>query len=400
MRLIALIVSLAMLCTFLITGVLEWGFRYYLILAVLAVQTVVGVIMLARKTEKQYKLSKSILCLVGNVFIYALALLPAIVFPQYTPPAVTGSYEVGTAKYTWVDESRIESFSNTGENRALTVEFWYPKNIEGKVPLIVFSHGAFGFSGSNLSIFVELASNGYVVAGIGHTYHAFYTKDTSGKLTIVNTDFLNSIYAVNALNDPEQQYYRTRDWMNLRVADEHFVLDAIANNVNADVKDALFSMIDLEHIGVFGHSLGGASFAQLGRERNDIDAVINLDGTMLGEEIGFESGKVILNDTPYPIPILNIYTENHYQTAMELAGDEYENFNAVRNAVCAYEVVFKDAGHLNFTDLPLFSPLLAKMLGIGTINARYCIEKNNSLVLEFFDCYLKNGETPTFEKEY
>ncbi len=395
------IALLALLGIFLITGVFEWGFRYFMLLALLAIQTIISVIVLVRKTEKPYKLGKSIRGFIGGVFLYTFALFLAILCPQYTQPAITGYYEIATAKYTWIDERRTETFSDAGENRALTVEFWYPENVTEKVPLVVFSHGAFGFSGSNQSTFAELASNGYVVASIGHTYHAFFTMDTSGKLTTVNMDFLNNVYAVNARDDIEQDYYDSHEWLDLRVADEHFALDTITSHVNAATADEpLFSIIDLEHIGVFGHSLGGASFAQLGRERNDIDAVIDLDGSMLGEELGVENGNIILNDTPYPIPLLNVYAEDHYQNAMELVGEEYENFYASRNAICAYEVVFRDAGHLNFTDLPLFSPALAKLLGVGTIDARYCIEKTNSIVLEFFDCYLKGGETPKFEKEY
>jgi hypothetical protein len=149
-----------------------------------------------------------------------------------------------------------------------------------------------------------------------------------------------------------------------------------------------------------GHSLGGASSAQIGRERNDIDAVIVLDGTMLGEEIAFENNEVVLNNTPYPIPLLNVYAEDHYTNSKELVGDTYNNFYATKNAVCAYETVFKDAGHLNFTDLPLFSPTLAKMLGVGTIDERYCIETMNEIVLEFFDSYLKDAGAPKIEKEY
>ena len=383
------------------TGVFEWGFRYYILLAVLVIKAIIGVIQVVRKTEKPYKLGKNIGVLIGNFFIFCFALFLAILCPQHTQLVITGSYEIETAKYTWVDESRNESFSDSGENRALTVDFWFPEDFDGKAPLVVFSHGAFGFSGSNQSTFAELASNGYVVASIGHTYHAFFTMDTNGNLTLVNTGFINEVYAVNEIDDPEQEYYGTRDWMSLRVKDEHFVLDTITANVKAaSGNDPLFSIIDLEHIGVIGHSLGGASLAQIGRERGDIDAVVNLDGSMLGEEIGFENGKVVLNDTPYPVPLLNIYAEDHYQNAMELVGDEYNCFHASRNAVCAYDVIFNDAGHLNFTDLPLFSPALAKMLGVGTIDRRYCIEKTNSLVLEFFNCYLKGGATPNFEREY
>ena len=38
---------------------------------------------------------------------------------------------------------------------------------------------------------------------------------------------------------------------------------------------------DTGKIGLMGHSLGGASSVALGRERKDIGAVIDLDGTMI-----------------------------------------------------------------------------------------------------------------------
>ncbi|MFZ7134636.1 MAG: hypothetical protein ACOWWR_20005 [Eubacteriales bacterium] len=150
--------------------------------------------------------------------------------------------------------------------------------------------------------------------------------------------------------------------MKLRTDDERFVIDTILENVENEKEDTLFSHIDPGKIGLMGHSLGGSSLAQLGRDRNDIDAVIVLDGTMLGEEVAYENNEIIFNDTPYHVPILNVYVEDHYTNVMKLNGDAYDKFHASKNAVCAYETVFKNAGHLNFTDLPLFSPTLAKML--------------------------------------
>lgn len=49
----------------------------------------------------------------------------------------------------------------------------------------------------------------------------------------------------------------------------------------------------------------------------------------------------------------------------------------------------ESAGHLNFTDLSLVSPLFAKMLGVGETDPLTCIEDVNEMVLCFFDCYLK-----------
>lgn len=400
------IIGIALLVLFgllLITGVLEWSFRYAVLLFVLVVQAITGAVILARKTEKEYKLRKNMVRFVRNYFILTFALFLAILFPQYEQLETTGSYGMATAKYTWTDTGRTDEFSQTGENRALTVEFWYPENIGKTYPLVIFSHGAFGFSGSNYSTFAELASNGYVVASIGHTYHAFYTMDTNGKLTTVDTDFINKAAEINAIHDTQHEeeiYNTTREWMRLRTDDENFVLDMILAECENNSASAPFSIINTEKIGLMGHSLGGAASAQIGRIRNDIDAVIVLDGTMLGEEEVFENNAVVLNNTPYPVPLLNVYAEDHYTNSKELVGDSYNNFYATENAVCAYETVFKNAGHLNFTDLPLFSPLLARMLGVGTIDERYCIKTMNEVVLEFFDSYLKDAGAPKIEKEY
>ena len=170
------IVSIAVLALFILllgTGIFQWSFRYAMLLFVLVIQAIVGMVILIRKRENEYKLSKDILRFVRNCFIFTFALFLAILCPQYKQLKTTGKYQVATAKYTWTDNSRVEEFTQSGENRTLTVEFWYPKNADKTYPLVVFSHGAFGFSGSNYSTFAELASNGYVVASIGHTYQAF-----------------------------------------------------------------------------------------------------------------------------------------------------------------------------------------------------------------------------------
>lgn len=332
-----------------------------------------------------------------------------ILFPAYDAPAVTGSYTVQTKEFTWTDESRTETFTDTGENRELTVKIWYPKE-EGSYPLVVFSHGAFGVIDSNYSTCTELASNGYVVASIGHPYHAMYVENVDGETTYANMDFVKSVFTASGGYDPEaerQSYENSLEWMELRTADENFVLDTILNMAKQG-ENAPFSLIDPEKIGLFGHSMGGASSVQLGRERTDIDAVIDLEGTMLGEYIGFENGMEIYNEEPYPIPVLDVFGTRLYnevdrmtaEVSEEFPGWQYVNFYVGENALCYKAVAFRDAGHLNFTDLPLFSPLLAKLLGVGEVDAKTCIENVNEVVLKWFDYYLKGEGELDIRSEY
>jgi len=395
--------TLALFGLLLATGVYVWSFRYTMLLCMLVIQAVAGAVILVRKREAPCRTRKTISRFIRNCIIIFFALFPAIVFPQYAQPKPTGSYTVTTAKYTWTDPSRIDTYAESGENRALTVEFWYPDSTNEKHPLVVFSHGAFGFSGSNYSTCMELASHGYVVASIGHTHQAFYTRDTGGKLTIVDTAFIKKAIDINAIQDTaheEEIYNTTKEWMKLRTEDENFILDTILAECKKHDAEIPFSRINTEKIGLMGHSLGGASSAQIGREREDIDAVIVLDGTMLGEEIAFVDNEVVLNDTAYPVPLLNVYAQDHYTNAKRLVGDAYNNFHATQKGLAAYETVFRNSGHLNFTDLPLFSPLLAKLLGVGTVDTWYCIGTMNSVVLEFFDSFLQDAGEPNIAKEY
>lgn len=357
------------------------------------------------KMKKKYKRIAKVVIVLGvlvGVFFWVLKWL----FPSYEAPAGTGKYAVKTETFTWEDESRVETFTDTGENRALTVKIWYPDIDKGKYPLVVFSHGAFGIIDSNYSTCTELASKGYVVASIAHPYHAMFVEDVNGKMTFVDMDFMQQVYADNGADTAEAErkvYEFSLEWMELRAADMNFVLDTILEK--AEEKEGEFAMVDTERIGLFGHSMGGATAVELGRERSDIDAVIDLEGTMAGEYMGFENGYELYDSEPYPVPLLDVNSgavrEQLEVTAAEHPKWEYVNDYVGRNALDYREVIFNDAGHLNFTDLPLFSPPLAGVLGVGEVDAEECIKNMNEMVCCFFDYYLKGeGTLENIKSEY
>ena len=385
-------------------GVYQWGLRWAGMFILLAILAVFSAVFFIRKptTEKKYKRSTVILSCLGGCIVLTFCILPGILFPQFNPIAPTGPYAVGTTSVTFVDDSRVDPYSETGEGRKLTVQFWYPDVDEGTdtFPLAIFSHGSFGFRGSNASTFQDLASNGYVVCSIDHSYHAFFAKHTDGTITVVNTEFFND--AVNITNgdyDEHTTYTKTHEWLAIRTDDMNFILDQILNQSEGQIPDSVGTLINENKIGLFGHSLGGAAAAQIGRERPDVDAVIVIDGTMIGEESGFEDGQAILTTEAYPIPLLNLYNDSHYEDARQL-GTAYNNLSASAHAAEAYDVVIRGSGHLNFTDLPLFSPTFARMLGTGEVDSRYCIETMNQIVLDFFNHTLKDAETPQLQTEY
>ncbi len=403
--------SVVLLILLLLVGVLEGAFRYVLFIVVLLLQAGVGYLIWHGKKEKKYKLSSQILKCIGNSFLYTVVLFVAILLPQYKEPAVTGTHEVEVKEYTWVDENRIETFTNTGENRAVTIKIWYPKD-EGSYPLTVFSHGSFGVLDSNTSTCMNLASNGYVAVSIAHPYHAAYVMDTNGKLTIGSTEFINQVYGDNGDDSPEGEsrvFEYSREWMKVRTGDENFVLDTILGKVQAG-EEAPFDRIDTDKIGLFGHSLGGATAVELGRDRDDIDAVIDMEGSMFGEYLDYQDGAYTYNDEPYPIPVLDMNSREVYDQAAALPetnGVTYVNFNTGAHAKDFREVIINGISHLNFTDLAMVSPIMAKAMcqgtassGVATVNARTAIETINEIVLEYFNYYLKDEGTLNLQDEY
>lgn len=385
--------------------------RFKMLLAVLVILWIFAFVKwLVKRNSASGKLgtAKSVAKGILAVLLFTTASVPAFLFTGYEGLPTTGQYQVKMAEDIWVDESRVEEFEQDGSKREVPVHFYYPE-VEGEVkdgefPLVIFSHGAFGYYQSNTSTYQELASKGYVVISLDHPYHSFYTEDTDGKLITVDPGFMQEVQYVNENGTPEDDIFDVSSkWLKLRTADVNFVIDtvkAVKNNQlqTADgVKEAL-AMADDENIGMMGHSLGGATSVTIGRQREEVKAVIDLDGTMLGEQLAFENGRYKFNDEPYPVPILAVDTDYHHQAALEY-GDLYVNNKVIENAIDGREVYFKGAGHMNFTDLPLFSPFLAKMLGTGTIDKVECMEKTNEIVGMFFDHYLK-GEGEVVLAEY
>lgn len=404
--------GLFLILLLLAAGVLQGMWRYGMFAGLLVLQTAVNGWEIFRERKaaekcvdplKKFSKRKTVLAAAGNVMLYCFTLLPAVLFPQYEAPEVTGPFEVETSEYTWVDAERTEMYSEDGGNRTLTVKFWYPKNEKAssgqeelkqeseKYPLVVFSHGAFGVIDSNFSTCMELASHGYVVASIGHTYHAMFVEDCSGKVTMVSQEFIRQVYEANEPGDAEKErtvYENSLEWMAVRTGDENFVLDTI-KDLAGEKNESPWNLINTEKIGLFGHSMGGASSVALGRQRSDIDAVIDLEGTMLGEYTGFENGLETFREEPYPVPLLDINSAAVYEQAATLPGRGYVNFYVGDRAADYHYKVIENAGHLNFTDLPMVSPFLAGLLGVGETDPKECIEEINQTILDFFEEYLK-----------
>ena len=406
-RLITDLGELAVFGIMLVLPGIDTGFRFMgLILLLIARIVISGIFALLRKKGKgTKKTGMKVLSLILSVIFLAGSMVPSFLFTDYEGRPVTGSYTVKQCRAILVDKNRVETFEDDGSFREVPVYFFSPAEAEeGETfPLVVFSHGAFGYYESNASTYLELASHGYVVVSIEHPYHSFFTKDTDGKTVIVDRDFINDCMNANGDMTEEKIYELSKGWMDIRVGDMNFALDSLIaaaddNNfesywfsddmAKADVTEVT-GHIDTDKIGLMGHSMGGATSVEVSKIRDDIDAVIDIDGTILGNIKGVKDGKYIIDETPYEVPLFMIDNAESHFDLQELVDYPYPNISIKETAVTYHETYFEGTLHMDYTDLPLFSPFLAKMLGSGDVDHEFVTDTLNSLEVEFFDCYLK-----------
>ena len=398
---------------------MKWRFAVCMVILIIRL-LVAGIAWLAGRNKATGLKNRAlaVLSFLFSVIIVTLSLAPAFIFTNYNGLPTTGEFGVKAASAILVDESRTDTFENDGSFREVPVHFYYPDTESGSYPLVVFSHGAFGYYQSNFSTYEELASNGYVVAALDHPHHAFFTTDTQGSTVIVDQKFINDALNINSEDVTEDQIFNTtHEWIQLRTDDENFVLDTIKDaKKSSALSDAwhtentedvlsILKMTDTEKIGLMGHSLGGATSVTVGRQRDDIDAVIDLDGTMLGERVAITNGKYENYAEAYPVPVLDFTKEQDYNDREQYQNENgyaYVNDDVIKNAKDGRTVVFSGVGHMDFTDLPLISPTLAAMLDNGQteVDNEEFMTLINGIVLNWFDYYLKGEGTLDIQANY
>lgn len=397
----------------------KWRFAPILMfLVLLLVIAALSMLMKRNREDGTKKAAGALVSCVLCVLIFGLLLIPAFLFTDYNGLPVSGEHRIGETSAILIDSSRTDPFEQDGSFREVPVHFYYPADAdEGEqFPLVVFSHGAFGFYQSNTSTYMELASNGYVVVALDHPHHAFFTEDTEGKMVLVDPEFISAAMNLNNMTDPLAQYELYTQWMALRTGDMNFVLDTLetAGNSgsldgawfltgsNAETIRSVLKMTDLTKIGLMGHSMGGATAVELGRERSDIAAVIDLDGTMLGEYLGVDNEKLVVSEEPYLVPVLEFNNWDTYNGRKEYLaqGGRYPNDEVIKHAAVGFSTTVRDTLHMDYTDLPLLSPTLGNMLGSGERSTEETMTIVNSLVLSFFNCYLKGEGVFTAQDIY
>lgn len=311
-----------------------------------------------------------------------------VLFPDLRSVKTTGKYYYTSCTLKLTDMSRIENYRSDGSFRKLSVLVYHPDNNGIKnntCPLIVFSHGGISTKTSNLSLFKELASHGYVVVSIDHTYHSLCTE-IDGKKVHIDSGYMKEINTEDSHADIENSYACFQKWMKLRTGDINFVIDTFLQN-SAKESNSFYPMIDAKSIGVAGHSLGGSAVLGVARQRNDIKAVIALESPYMCDITGVNGNEFTWNTEPYPCAVMNIYSDSGYPL-IEADNKYAQNKNYLYNSGNVEYYYIEGSNHYSLTDLVRKSPILCALLGSGYKKSGYdTLELINQKSLAFFDKY-------------
>ncbi|MFI6699185.1 alpha/beta hydrolase family protein [Streptomyces sp. NPDC050509] len=304
--------------------------------------------------------------------------------PRGTPylPAPTGPHEVGTTSLHLTDGSRPDPWAPGANSRELMVSLWYPTaspsgprapymtpteselllkdgGITGVpfdvlsttrtnafadarpagpargLPLVVLSPGFTKPRATLTTLGEDLASHGYLVAAIDHTYESVATTFPDGRVA-----------TCAACEVPHDEAF----WKRLvtgRAADVSFVLDELTG---AHARRNGARLVDPSRIAMAGHSVGGASAVTSMVADPRIRAGIDIDGTT----------QVPIPDSGLSRPFLFLGRQAQYTPGS--GGDAVATWERDWRGLTGWKrwLVVTGAEHASFTDVGL----LAEQLGI------------------------------------
>jgi predicted dienelactone hydrolase len=343
--------------------------------------------------------------------------------PSLPPPI--GADRVGVVPLHLVDRSRPDPWVPAQPVRELMVSLWYPARrvhgyplapwlppaawarfeqdsglppgvlqvplTHGRVdapvdrqhggrPVVLYSPGLGGNRDSSTVLVEQLVSRGYVVVTIDHPHDASQVEFPDGRVEVPAMPPLTPEVAARAVT--------------VRVADTRFVLDQLVTvnaggNPDAEHRPlpaGLRGALKLSRVGMFGHSLGGATAAQAMFEDRRIDAGINLDGTLFGPVVNAGLDR----------PFMLVGSQEHGRDNDPTWAQFWANLRGWR-----LNLRLAGSAHNSFIDVQVLLPQAAGALNlppdavrelIGTIDPQRSVANQRAYVTAFFDLHLRHRD--------
>ncbi|HEV2273625.1 MAG TPA: hypothetical protein VGR96_05635 [Acidobacteriaceae bacterium] len=353
------------------------------------------------------------------------------ILPMFRLPQPTGPFPLGTRLVYLVDQSREEDAApGKGRKRELMVQIWYPAGPSrngyapyrrrqettllssyqsvlatharqnapvaqdgAPFPVLLFNPSWNGRRTQNTYLVEDLASHGFIVVAIDHTYNSGPIAFPDGRVVQFvpvpeMQNFSNTtIERVNAIAQKE---------VEKQARDDIFVLDQL-EAMGQDPKSPFYGHLDTSRAGALGHSIGGAVAAEACSYDPRIRAALDLDGSLFAtvQKQGLDKPFMFIEEdfqgyTPEEMARLS--------PADRINAEMNESDTAAFEKYGGYRIYLQGSTHVSFTDKVLFSPLKA-LSGRGTIRPRREVFIVRAYALAFFDQVLKEEKSQLLSGE-
>lgn len=397
----------------------------------------------------------------------AAAVAPYYFVPIPVLPAPGGSHQVGTLVFDLKDETRRGVLEDAqDEPRRIYVQAWYPAQeakglkrrpyftpwqaantappfahnwgfpaysfshlrhirthayedapvmTEGpKHPVIIYSHGYWGWEGQNTALMEELASRGYIVFSIAHPYDSGDVKFSDGAVIEAGPpsdsyEFSEGMLAFLSAKDHDARWaafpaykndfdrHRIMRSFEAWTADTRFLLETFRNGAVPAAVKPLADAADLSRLAFAGMSFGGTVAASACETEPSCRAAVNLDG----EEFDWS-----LYDHDIRMPLLMLHSDwiRYAWSALPPADPgfnfndyAYERFENAGTLDHVYRFRVRDLRHAGLSDMILGArqPIRGKYL--GHISGKEAVAVMNDFTADFLDVFVleKQNSFPT-----
>jgi len=315
---------------------------------------------------------------------------PELYLQNYSAELINGIFQSKDFSFEWLNEIK-KSYTYSYTQAPIF-------SSDSKYPVLIFTPGYyFGLAELYSAYMEELASHGYIVCSVNHLYEQPYIKFPDGEEVFIKKKRTQWAYLQLVMANWFQfrdkdshenieritRYYhkmlhRFSKALDYWVEDTRFFVDYLYQQKGINHPNVVIQAMDLEKIGAFGQSFGGAVTGQFCLLDERVKAGLNMDC--------FQFGDVI--DHPLKQPFLLIQSD--YQPTWNMGNTiNYENHEGEFSLLS-----LPKASHFVFSDGAVL-PYDTKEFGnrmIGDIDGELLLRKTNDYMLDFFDHHLKGKD--------
>jgi len=363
-------------------------------------------------------------------------------------PEPTGPHSVGRVSYDWVDPTRNEIYAaDPDDRRELVVFVWYPVNPQPAAEFAPYLPPEWApaaeFLGLNLAgvsshaipeaavaadnsvypvlllspsgfpplllaaIAEELASHGFVVVGVNHTYETTVTAFADGRVVPMNPAAIGG--ALGPQTGSYEEVFRQRESVcEYKAADLASVAGHL-ERLNNDPTQLLAGRLDLTRVAALGHSFGGNAALEWCRTDQRCVAAVNLDGALWSEvgRVGLDrpAMQVLAEHREFAVTSEEAVKAGAAPTVDWFEAEKAITFGGWRTvqklAQPGYTMQVGGAAHLSFMDVPFLpvtdASIVKAALAATRIDPQRMWRITCDLLLAFFARHLNGAPAPLLD---